>query len=260
MATTTELTATGPDDVTLTPNLPQIDVSRGNTSQSTSPDDCVICDYQISVAMKAVRVALGVGIMVANGITVLALIRSRSLQMALKAFLVNIALADALLGLSFTYLTVVVDIWTEFSLECRVRYGALSYLQLVTLYSILVFSAEKVITLAKPFSSSQLLTKKTLTVTLTLLWVLPVVMTAVAYEMRDSRVTECYFGRFTGTEAFLIFAVSNVIAVVLVVLCQIVIFVMAKIQVSLSLSLSLSLSTSLSLSLPHRLKRVVPLE
>ena len=55
-------------------------------------------------------------------------------QTALKAFLINLALSDALLGACFIYLSVVVDIWTQFSLECAVRYGSLSYLQLVTLY------------------------------------------------------------------------------------------------------------------------------
>jgi hypothetical protein len=56
------------------------------------------------------------------------------LQTTLKAFLVNLGLADALMGASFVYLTVVVDVWTRFTLECAFRYGSLSYLQLVTLY------------------------------------------------------------------------------------------------------------------------------
>ncbi|KAK7105755.1 somatostatin receptor type 5-like [Littorina saxatilis] len=210
------------------------DVYNATTSQTPSgvDDDCVICGYELSTPVKAVRVLLGVCITVANCVMAVAVLRARALHMALKAFLINIALADALMGIAFTYLSIVVDIWPQFSFECRLRYGSLSYLQLVTLYSILVFSVEQVITVARPLQAAQLVTKKTLAVTLTLLWVLPVVMTTVAYELRDGHVTECYFGRFTGTAAFFIFAVSNITAIVLVVVCQVVIFVVAKIQVN----------------------------
>nr|KAG5688920.1 hypothetical protein BaRGS_014905 [Batillaria attramentaria] len=202
-----------------------------NNSSDDEDSDCVICDYHLSVGMKTIRVLLGLCIMGSNSVMVVAVLRAHSLQMALRALLVNLALADALMGLAFTYLTLVVDVWTDFSLECGIRYGSLSYLEIVTLYSILIFSVEKVITLARPLTADQLVTKKTLAVALTLLWLLPVAMTAIAYEMRDSQVTECYFSRFTGTGAFLIFASINVIAVAFVIVCQIVIFVIAMIQV-----------------------------
>ncbi|KAK7471482.1 hypothetical protein BaRGS_00035876 [Batillaria attramentaria] len=214
----------------------RMDPPNATTVQNNSSDDedsdCVICDYHLSVGMKTIRVLLGLCIMGSNSVMVVAVLRAHSLQMALRALLVNLALADALMGLAFTYLTLVVDVWTDFSLECGIRYGSLSYLEIVTLYSILIFSVEKVITLARPLTADQLVTKKTLAVALTLLWLLPVAMTAIAYEMRDSQVTECYFSRFTGTGAFLIFASINVIAVAFVIVCQIVIFVIAMIQVN----------------------------
>ncbi|XP_025102428.1 cannabinoid receptor 1-like [Pomacea canaliculata] len=222
---------------TLTPMENGTDVIVVYTSThlqvSSDPTDmCVICDYSLSVGMKALRCTLGLCIMAANVVMVVAVVRARSLQMALKALLINLALADAMIGLFFTYLTLVVDIWTTFNLECRVRYGTLSYLEMVTLYSILFFSVTTVLTVFRPLHAAQLLTRKSLAVALTLLWLLPLAMTVVAYEMRESTVTECYFARFTSTEAFLIFAVVNIIAVIVIVICQVVILVIAKIQVN----------------------------
>jgi hypothetical protein len=73
---------------TAVPSSTTTSLDDDNTTVSTimtSPaPNCIICDYDLSLGMKSLRVALGLAIILANIITVVAVVRAPTLQVSVK--------------------------------------------------------------------------------------------------------------------------------------------------------------------------------
>nr|KAG5688268.1 hypothetical protein BaRGS_007908 [Batillaria attramentaria] len=172
---------------------------------------CVMCKYYISPGTKALRVSFGLTIMSANIMCFLALLRAGSLQMTLRYCLINLTITDMLYGF-------------------RARYSILSMLSIVTLFTVMTMSAERVIALQFPYKHAHWVKKSSILCVIAVDWIVPAVITAVPYGTMNPAIKECNFGRFITFSSMIIFSCTYFTFMMLGVICQVDIFAIARIH------------------------------
>nr|KAG5685938.1 hypothetical protein BaRGS_028664 [Batillaria attramentaria] len=193
-----------------------------------------MCKYYISPGTKALRVSFGLTIMSANIMCFLALLRAGSLQMTLRYCLINLTITDMLYGFGFAYHSAVVDIDGMFkknTAECKARYSILSMLSIVTLFTVMTMSAERVIALQFPYKHAHWVKKSSILCVIAVDWIIPAVITAVPYGTMNPAIKECNFGRFITFSSMIIFSCTYFTFMMLGVICQVVMFAIARVHI-----------------------------
>ncbi|KAK7453589.1 hypothetical protein BaRGS_00039628 [Batillaria attramentaria] len=134
---------------------------------------CVMCKYYISPGTKAL-----------------------SLQMTLRYCLINLTITDMLYGFGFAYHSAVVDIDGMFkknTAECKARYSILSMLSIVTLFTVMTMSAERVIALQFPYKHAHWVKKSSILCVIAVDWIIPAVITAVPYGTMNPAIKVVMF-------------------------------------------------------------------
>ncbi|XP_070201115.1 adrenocorticotropic hormone receptor-like [Littorina saxatilis] len=101
-------------------------------------------------------------------------------------------------------------------------------LSIVTLFTITTMGLERVIALHFPYKYSNWVTRKNVFCTIAVDWLVPAIIIAIPYGMMDPAIKECNFGRFITFGSMIIFSMTYFLFMLLGVLCQLVMFMVAR--------------------------------
>ncbi|GFR83573.1 hypothetical protein ElyMa_004127500 [Elysia marginata] len=198
-------------------------VSNGTGNGTLAEPICVMCRYYLQPWLKTLRVGFGSCIVLANIATFIMLLRARTLQLALRYFLLNVAVVDCGYGAGFLYHSAIVDFpqFIVMNFECKLRYGGLCMVSMVALFTLMAMCVERVIALKFAFTYHLLITRTNLLIGMVIFWAVPAAIVTPTYYLMDSSVGECNFVRFIKAESFVVFSVTYFILMVVAVLCQV---------------------------------------
>ncbi|GFN99340.1 adrenocorticotropic hormone receptor [Plakobranchus ocellatus] len=193
-------------------------------------DICVMCKYYLQPWLKTLRVGFGSCIVIANIATFIMLLRARTLQLALRYFLLNVAVVDCGYGAGFLYHSAIVDFpqFIVMNFECKLRYGGLCMVSMVALFTLMAMCVERVIALKFAFRYHLIITRTNLLIGIAIFWAVPAAIVTPTYILMDSSVGECNFVRFISAESFVVFSVTYFILMMVAVFCQLVLLFIAK--------------------------------
>ncbi|RUS85610.1 hypothetical protein EGW08_006622, partial [Elysia chlorotica] len=135
--------------------------TNGTGNGTLSQPICVMCRYYLQPWLKVLRVGFGACIVLANIVTFVMLMRARNMQLALRYFLLNVAVVDCGYGAGFLYHSAIVDFpqFIVMNFECKLRYGGLCMVSMVALFTLMAMCIERVIALKFAFTYHLLVTK-----------------------------------------------------------------------------------------------------
>lgn len=226
-----------PDDVTDTSNTtwlspvtsstPSTSLNASNSSGMCDPDNAFMA------ALPWVRITFGLLMVLENSLSLWALWHVHKMQHAVHRYITSLAVAELLMGVwcCYRYSAEILMGWHHSSLECRLRFVGITYLNFAAILSVAALCVDRCLALHVPFRYSQLVTKSRVRLQLALVWVLPVLVVVTAYVDTGSACHTCTFVNIASQRTYVVLTVMRCVLIALIIVSELLLFRAARCQI-----------------------------